>query len=250
VGLIFGPGGAKTMAQIGVLQELEKYKIPVVATSGLEWGAVIAGLYALNGQGHEVDWKISQLPKAHFSSKNLFSKKMQATEKKDFDVYLQKVFANTKLESTKIPFGCPYLKNPAGRVAMVTKGMAKSVLRACWYYPPIFSVEDNLAAPFALAEAVEFVKSQGAELVLLINVLDSVDKKQFVSWSEEQWNWLAWSPVLNTLKNARMLGVHEVLSVDTSTYSMSDMNQRLRLIQLGRQGTAGSIEKIIQKYDF
>jgi NTE family protein len=250
VGLIFGPGGAKTLAQIGVLQELEKQKIPVVATSGLEWGAIVSALFALNGQGHEVDWKISQLPKFSFSSKNLFSQKMRAAEKKDFDVYLQKVFANTKLENLKVPFACPFLRNPSGRVSLATKGAAKSALRACWYYPPIFSAEDNLAAPFALAEAVEFVKSQGAELIVLINVLDSVDKKQFVGWADDQWNWLAWSPVLNSLKNARLFGVHEVITIDTSTYSMSDISQRLRLIQLGQQGSAGSIDKIIKKYDF
>lgn len=107
-----------------------------------------------------------------------------------------------------------------------------------------------MAAPFAVHEAVGFLKSQGAELIVLINVLDSADKKQFADWADSDWNWLAWLPVLNSLRNAKAAGVHEVITIDTSTYSMSDLGQRLRLIQLGKQGAASSLEQIIKKYDF
>ncbi len=250
VGVILGPGGAKAIAQIGVLQELEKNKIEIAAVAGLEWGALIGALYAMNGQSHEVDWKVSQLPKFSFSSKNLFSQKMRATDEKEFNAYLQKVFSDVRFEQSKVPFACPYIRGPAGRVSMATKGSARVNLRACWQYPPIFPMSDSMAAPFAVAEAVEFVRSQGAELILFINVLESADKKQFADWDESEWNWLAWSPVLNAIKNARVMGVHEMITIDTSTYKMSDLGQRLRLIQLGKQGTAASIQQIQNKYNF
>lgn len=250
VGLIFGPGGAKTVAQIGVLQELEKNKIPVTAVVGMEWGAIIGALYALNGQSHEVDWKISQLPKFSFSSKNPFSQKMRAADKKEFDSYLQKVFSSARLDQSKIPFACPSVRAPSGRVAMISKGASKNSLRSCWHYPPVFDIGDVMAAPFAIHEAVGYLKSQGAELIVLINVLDSVEKKQFSDWADSDWSWLAWLPVLNSLKNAKAAGVHEIISIDTSTYSMSDLGQRLRLIQLGKQGAASGLEQMIKKYDY
>lgn len=250
VGLIFGPGGAKTVAQIGVLQELEKNKIPVTAVVGMEWGAVVGALFAMNGQSHEADWKISQLPKFSFSSKNPFSQKMRPADKKEFDSFLQKVFLSARIDQSKIPFACPSLRAPSGRVAMISKGATKTMLRSCWHYPPVFDISDSMAAPFAIHEAVSFLKSQGAELIVLINVLDSADKKQFADWADSDWNWLAWLPVLNSLKNAKAAGVHEVITIDTSTYSMSDLGQRLRLIQLGKQGAASSLEQIVKKYDF
>lgn len=199
VGVIFGPGGAKTFAHIGVLQELEKYKIPVDVAVGLEWGAVVGALYSTHGQSHEVDWKMSQLPKFGFSSKTLFSNKMRTASTKEFNAFLEKVFQDVKIENAKIPFACPFIRGGSGRIALATKGATKNTLRTCWYYPPIFSLNENMAAPFALAESVEFLKNKGAEFILLINVVESVDKKEFANWSEDQWSWFSWVPVLSSL---------------------------------------------------
>lgn len=250
VGLIFGPGGAKTFAHIGVLQELEKYKIPVVAVAGLEWGALVGALYSLNGQSHEVDWKMSQLPKSSFSSKNLFSKKMRAATTKEYDQYLQKVFASAKIESAKIPFACPFIRGASGKVGIATKGAAASTLRSCWYYPPIFEFSETMAAPFSIYEATAFLRQSGAELIILVNVLDGVDKKNFADWTEEDLSWFSWVPVQSALTGAKYSGVHEIISVDTSSYEMFDVSQRLRLIQVGKQGAGGAIDRIVKKYDF
>ncbi len=250
VGLIFGPGGAKTLAQIGVLQEIEKNKLPVVAVAGLEWGALVGGLFALSGQIHEMDWKVSQLPKATFADKGLFSKKMNPAANKDYDLFLGKVFTDTRIEQTKIPFACPYLRAPSGRVSLATKGSLKNSMRGCWYFPPMFQHSDVLAAPFALQESVQFLKSAGAELIVLVNVLDNVDKKQFADWDDTDGVWLAWSAAMQSLKNAKSSGVHEVISIDTSSFKMTDTDQRLRLIQLGKQSATSQLEQINKKYDF
>ena len=102
VGLILGPGGAKTFAHVGVLQEMESHKIPVVAVAGLEWGALAGGLFALNGEVHEVDWKLSQIPKMNFSSKNFFSRKRKSLATKEFDSYLNKIFAGARIQKMKM----------------------------------------------------------------------------------------------------------------------------------------------------
>jgi hypothetical protein len=221
-----------------------------VAVAGLEWGALVGAIYSLNGQSHEVDWKMSQLPKASFSSKNLFSKKMRAATTKEYDQYLQKVFQKSKIEKSKLPFACPYIRGSTGNVGLVTKGPASSVLRACWYYPPIFELTETMAAPFSVYEAAAYLRQEGAELIILINVLDGVNKKDFTEWSEEDWSWFAWVPVQSALNGAKYAGVHEVITVDTSSYDMSDVSQRLRLIQVGKQGAGGAIDRIVKKYDF
>lgn len=250
VGLIFGPGGVKALAEIGALQEFEKNKIPVAAVVGLEWGALVGALYAMNGQSHEVDWKISQLPKLTPSTQSLFSQKMKSVESKDLDKYLQKVFNDTRLDQTKLPMGCPFVRDSSGKIAIAAKGTVKNSISACWRHSPLFSAREQSAAPFALLESVQFLRNNGAELIVLVNVLEGTDKKQFSEWGDADWIWLSWLPVLNSLKNAQSFGVHEVISIDTSAYKMYDLDQRLRLIQLGKQSAAGKINQLMQKYDF
>ncbi|MDJ0938236.1 MAG: patatin-like phospholipase family protein [Woeseiaceae bacterium] len=46
VGLVLGGGGARGAAHIGVLQELERLKVPVDAIAGTSMGAIVGGLYA------------------------------------------------------------------------------------------------------------------------------------------------------------------------------------------------------------
>lgn len=250
IGLILGPGGAKTLAQVGVLQELERHKMPIAAVVGLEWGAVWGALYALNGQSHEVDWKMSQLPKVDFSSTNLFSKKLQPAKAKDYTAYLQKVFTGERMESTKIPFACPFAKKESASFGMVVKGKLSAVLKTCWMYPPLFDAAESAAAPYSLLESVKFLKKEGAELIVFVNVLEGMQSKEFSGWSEPELSWLSWLPVHSAIKNAKDMGVNEVLSVDASAFSIVDFEQRLRLIQVGKQGTAGQIEQLIKKYDF
>lgn len=248
VGLILGPGGAKAIAHVGVLQELERNKIPVVAVAGLEWGSLIAGLYSMNAQSHEVDWKISQLTKPSLGSKKLFSKKWSASPAQEYDGYLQKIFQQGRVDHTKIPFACPFLSSR--RVVLAKKGNFTNTIKACMQFPPIFEIKDSLAAPYALAEATEFLRASGAELIILVNVLPRVDKADFSEWSESEQAWFNWLPVQESLLQAKFFGIHEVIRIDTTSFSMVEVDQRLRLIQVGKQSSSDAIERIVKKYDF
>jgi NTE family protein len=57
IGVILGPGGMKTFAHLGVLREMNRARIPVHAIVGLEWGAVMAGAFATQGQINDAEWK-------------------------------------------------------------------------------------------------------------------------------------------------------------------------------------------------
>ncbi len=52
VGLVFSGGGAKCLAQIGVLKALEEHDIPIDYITGTSGGAIVGGLYA---SGYSVD---------------------------------------------------------------------------------------------------------------------------------------------------------------------------------------------------
>ena len=64
IGLVLGGGGARGAAHIGVLQELERMRVPIDAIVGTSMGAIVGGLYASGMTADELeelvgtlDWK-------------------------------------------------------------------------------------------------------------------------------------------------------------------------------------------------
>lgn len=249
IGLILGPGGAKALAHIGVLQEFERYKVPIEAIVGLEWGALIGGLYAANGEVHELDWKITKLPKLNVQKKNFFSSQWQPLKKATFAPFLKQV-AQGKLQNTKIPFACPFTFTGAKKVKMAKSGSLRKGIQTCWAFPPIFARRSVVAAPYAIAESVDYLIKGGVELIIYVDVLGGVKQQDFKSWPDSWWNWLLWSSVQSITSKSTYYGVNEKINIDTSSYSFVDTDQRLRLIQLGQQEAAGAVEKLSEKYDF
>ena len=59
-GIIFSGGGVRTWAYVNILKEIQKYKLPVTSVVGIEWGAIVAGVYAQNVSANEVEWELSK----------------------------------------------------------------------------------------------------------------------------------------------------------------------------------------------
>ena len=61
IGLVLGGGGARGAAHIGVLQVLERERIPIHAIAGTSIGAVIGGLYAAGHSPEEIEAAVSSI---------------------------------------------------------------------------------------------------------------------------------------------------------------------------------------------
>ena len=61
IGVVLGGGGARGAAHIGVLQELERLRIPVDAIVGTSMGAIVGGLYASGTTAGELEQIVSSL---------------------------------------------------------------------------------------------------------------------------------------------------------------------------------------------
>ena len=61
IGLVLGGGGARGAAHIGVLQELERHRVPIDAIAGTSMGAIIGGLYAIGKSPAELEELVSTL---------------------------------------------------------------------------------------------------------------------------------------------------------------------------------------------
>lgn len=61
IGLVLGGGGARGAAHIGVLQELERRRVPIDAIAGTSMGAVVGGLYASGRTPAELETLINSI---------------------------------------------------------------------------------------------------------------------------------------------------------------------------------------------
>jgi NTE family protein len=61
VGLVLGGGGARGIAHIGVLRELERMRVPVHAIAGTSMGAIVGGLYASGMTPDELEEMVASL---------------------------------------------------------------------------------------------------------------------------------------------------------------------------------------------
>lgn len=61
IGLVLGGGGARGAAHIGVLQELERRRVPIDAIAGTSMGAIVGGLYASGMTPEELEDLVSSL---------------------------------------------------------------------------------------------------------------------------------------------------------------------------------------------
>lgn len=54
-GLVLSGGGARGLAHIGVLKQLEELNIPIHAIAGTSFGAIVGGLYAAGYSADELE---------------------------------------------------------------------------------------------------------------------------------------------------------------------------------------------------
>lgn len=61
IGLVLSGGGARGLAHIGVLRELEKKKIPIDYIAGTSIGSIIGGLYATGMSTEDIEWVVKSI---------------------------------------------------------------------------------------------------------------------------------------------------------------------------------------------
>lgn len=134
LGIILGGGGVLTYAQIGVLHELSKHKINVHSIVGMEWGALVAAAYSKTGRAHEIEWQLLKMPHALFSQKGVFTNSTGGVPVDRFGKFIKSVFKDSRLNSAKIPFACPYINMSKARESLSTKGYYKNVLITIFFH--------------------------------------------------------------------------------------------------------------------
>ena len=202
IGLALSGGGARGLAQIGVLKVIEEENIPIDYIAGTSIGAVIGGLYAMGYSGDEIEemilntgwddifdekicrenlyigekrWKpsanfyftlnnklIPQLPQAFLSGENLIIKLFSLT----FPVSYIRNF-----DELPIPFRCVAADVLDGKKKVFAGGSLHEVMRASMSFPTVFqpiALNKTLYIDGGIVDnlPVQTVRDLGADFVI------------------------------------------------------------------------------------
>lgn len=229
-GLIFSGGGAKAWAHVGVLKEMQKYKFPVVAVAGIEWGAVVGAIYAENLSANEVEWEMSKF------------KSLDKTNE-----FLKTVFAKKNVSDMKASFTCPSLNLKSQSVYLLNRGHVDQFLPFC--VPSAGLVKpygQSVALMSDVSILVQQLKTAGAQKIILINVLGIKKSKPYLKNIESAENqvWVE-SAVQLAKKN---IGIDEVIEINFEDLGIEDFDSRREMMAKGTELSYTQIKKIADKF--
>jgi NTE family protein len=252
VGVILSGGGMKSFAHLGVLREFQRARIPLQAIAGLEWGAVMGGLYAIQGQVNDAEWKAFKLKATDLpSSGGFLSSKMTPQSISTLHEFLGSAFGGALMEKSKIDFGCPTYSIRADRLTWLGKGSFKDAMTRCVPYPPFYT--DNggaLASPFSYEEAAAYLRSRGANVIVLVNVLATGEILPSKLYNEQTVESLVWNEIRREGLKAREPLVTWTINVNTTGFPITDFDDRRQIMDSGAKAATDVVNKMAAQYGF
>jgi NTE family protein len=250
VGVILGPGGMKAYAHIGVLRELARARIPVHAIVGMEWGGVMAGIYSLQGQVNEVEWKAFKLREADMPGTGFLSSRIQPQAVTGLNEFFETAFGSSTIERAKVEFACPAYWSRQEKFGHMAKGPYKDAMRVCLPYPPLYSSHGGVwASPMSVEEGAAWLRSRGANLIVVVNVLAQGEIFPARLAGEHAVEQLLWSEVRREMQKAKSVANH-VIQVNTTGHPITDFAGRRALMEAGSKSASDVVNKLVDQYGF
>ncbi|MDH5719792.1 MAG: patatin-like phospholipase family protein [Spirochaetia bacterium] len=138
IGLALGGGGARGMAEIGVLRVLEKENIQFDMVAGTSMGSLIGALYAMRYDSYQIENVFSKfIPKDKvFTDYNLPF--ISFFRGRKMNRLLRKAFGKLRFEDLSIPFVCVTVDLLTGKEVRIDKGFLWRAVRASMSLPVVF----------------------------------------------------------------------------------------------------------------
>ncbi|MCA9373617.1 patatin-like phospholipase family protein [Candidatus Peregrinibacteria bacterium] len=188
IGVAFGGGGAKGLAQIGIVRVLEKYGIKIASVAGTSAGSIVGGAVALGDSSAEILKKaeggVATKKMTKIRNFNIFSESL--IKNKVINSGIQEMLGTeTTFEDTKIPFLATAVDLESGEEIVIKKGRLWEAARASSAIPMVFSpyfVNGRYCVDGGLLNNVpaDHLRRQNLDIVVAIE-LGGMTTKQFIS---------------------------------------------------------------------
>ncbi|SEG21340.1 patatin-like phospholipase family protein [Algoriphagus boritolerans] len=138
VSLVLSSGGARGLAHVGVIEELENRGYEIAEIAGCSAGALVGGMYAAGKMPEFKDW-ICNLDRLDVFSLMDFTFSSRGFIKGE-KVYnaLKKVVKDCQIEDLPIPFSCNAVDYRTGQEVVFREGSLYAAIRASGSIPSVF----------------------------------------------------------------------------------------------------------------
>ena len=192
VALVLSGGGARGIAHIGVIEELEKRGFEIASIAGTSMGAVVGGVYVLGKMEEYKEW-LSSLDKFGVFGLFDFTLSWQGFVKGD-KVFnrMKEYISDGNIEDMRIPFAAVAADIISKKEVVFTSGSVFDAIRASVSIPTVFTPVkhgDGLLVDGGVMNniPVNHVSRTKGDLLVVVNVnADIPVQKKPVSKKEEE----------------------------------------------------------------
>lgn len=251
LGVILGPGSVKAFAHTGLIKELTKAGIPISYLVGIEWGALVGGLFAINGKINDTEWKLYKLQARELNKSNWFSDENKNFTVQEYRDFFSQNFAEHSMNNLAVPFACPSVSIWSGVIVWQETGPLRKAVERCMPSPPLFKPKGPwMAAMFSSQEAIDFLRKKGMNVILFVDVLGKSQPLSTKELMTEYTSALLWHQLKKEISNT--LSTQQVLKINVNTlqFHLYDFSARSSLVSSGVQAGQKVVEELIKKYDF
>lgn len=251
LGIVLGPGSVKAFAHTGVIKELVQAGIPISYIVGIEWGALVGGLYAINEKINDTEWKLYKLQSKKLDEPGWFESNKKTMTIHSYDDFFAQNLAELNIDQLKIPFACPSISIWSGTIVWQEAGPLKRAVERCMPSPPLFQPKGPwMAALFSSEEAIEFLRKKGMDVVLFVDVLGKSQPLTTKQMMSEFTSSLLWQELKNDL--ARIKTSQGIVKIEPNTlkFHIYDFSARSSLSAAGVQAGQKAADILVENYDF
>lgn len=256
IGLALGGGGAKGLAHIGVIKELERLGIEISFISGTSMGALIGGFYAATGDIHFLEDFFTSIKKEDiFPATHMMRKKDGEMFKHDLLDKIEGKIRGVRIQDTKIPFSAVATDVETGDEIILREGDIIQAIQASTALPFVFpptriSGRVLMDGGFVNPVPANIVRDMGAECVIAVDV-----SSKWINLEKESINPMkvysmlphALSIVEYQLARSILQGADIVLNPPVLEYKWNDFEFGRELIKFGTREIKEHIREIYKK---
>ncbi len=280
IGLALAGGGARGLAQIGVLKVFEREKIPVDFIAGTSMGGVIGGLYACGYSAEDLEKLALQINWQDLFSNapprlSLLPSQREENEKYLFQIYfegfkpsipkglitgqkLTNLFtqltmqanfeAGSNFDKLKIPFRAVTTDLATGQEIILVSGDLSEALRATMAIPLVFTPVElggRLLVDGGLVDPVpvEITRNMGADFVIAINTSSELLSSSRIKDPLDIANQTTSIMTLER-KERELKKADFIISPDLSPYSSTSFEKTAELIKMGEKVADSLVPKL------
>lgn len=213
IGLALSGGGAKSMAHIGVLRELERHGIRPDYITGTSMGAIVGALYAVGYSPDQIEELLMQVDWDALLNNSLPRYRLSYLDRRSDDRYtlslsvdsggvkipdavnsgqyvlttlsylFQEIHDSTQFEKFSIPFSCIATNLETGEEVIFNSGDLGHVLRASSAFPSIFSpfeIDGQLYVDGGIRNnlPISLLREKGMDIVIASDAQSGLYKRE------------------------------------------------------------------------